>query len=261
VSATVTRIFSDLHYGDPASRVRRLAQLWPLLDGVGELILNGDTLDTRPGRRPAFTAECRAEVLAFFPNHVPRVAFLTGNHDPNLSAQHTRDLAAGQVFVTHGDILFANIVPWGRDARIIGRQISAALAALAPAERDALDTRLGIWRRVAAGIPQRHQSEPRGLKYALGFIADTVWPPLRILRVLQAWRDEPVRAAQLARRHRPTAKFVVLGHTHRPGRLVVRNIEERAGDFHPAATIAEFPLAWHRSLESTSDVPDLSEGK
>ena len=40
------RIFSDLHYGDRSSRLRRLDQLSPLLDGISRLILNGDTLDT-----------------------------------------------------------------------------------------------------------------------------------------------------------------------------------------------------------------------
>jgi len=51
VPPAVTRIFSDLHFGDRASRARRLAQLRPLLDGVDALVLNGDTLDTRPGPR------------------------------------------------------------------------------------------------------------------------------------------------------------------------------------------------------------------
>ena len=273
MSAELIRIFSDVHFADPASRVVRLAQLRPLFDGVGELVLNGDALDTRPGPRPHFTAEKRAEVLAFFPQHAPRATFLTGNHDPDISEHHRLDLADGHVFVTHGDILFDNIVPWGRDAKIIGRRISAALAALPPATRETLDARLAVWRRVAATIPQRHQSDPRGLRYVAGFIADTVWPPLRVLRVLRAWREEAPRAGELVRVHRPRAKFVVLGHTHRPAvrrapggvtvintgafcppfgsqvvdltpdRLTVRSIEERAGEFHLGAVVAEFPLA------------------
>jgi predicted phosphodiesterase len=269
----LTRIFSDVHYGDRASRVRRLAQLRPLLDGVAHLVLNGDTLDTRPGPRPDFTAEIRAEVLAFFPQHAPHVTLLTGNHDADLTPRHTLDLAGGAVFVTHGDILFDTIVPWGRDAALIGGKITAALATLPPKSRDQLDARLAVWRRVAAAIPQRHQSESRRLRYALHFLADTIWPPLRVLRVLRAWRDEPPRAAALVQRHRPRAKFVVLGHTHRtlvqrtadgvtvintgafcppfgatvvdlsPGRLLVRRVEVRGSEFHAGAAVAEFPLA------------------
>jgi predicted phosphodiesterase len=268
----LTRVFSDLHFGDPASKVRRLAQLRPLLDGVDELILNGDTIDTRPSRRPQYTAECRAEVDAFAGSLLAAVTLLTGNHDPDLSTHHLLDFAQGQILITHGDILFANIVPWGNDAAMIARLLASELGDLAPAQRVDLATRYAIWRRVAGRILQRHQAEPRGLKYFAGFVADTVWPPWRVLRVLNAWRDEPALAANFARRYRPAAKFIILGHTHRPairragdltiintgtfcppfgayavdltpGRLAVRRIIERAGEFHPGDTVAEFPLA------------------
>lgn len=267
------RIFSDVHYGDRVSRVRSLAQLRPLLDGVAHLVLNGDTLDTRPSPAPALTAQQRAEVLAFFPAQVPRVTFLTGNHDADFSTQHTLDLAGGKFFVTHGDILHDDIVPWSQDAPLIRLQIAAALAALPAAERDELAARFAVWRRVAAGIPQRHQSETRGLRYAQRFARDTVWPPSRLWRILHAWHGEPARAAAFAQAHRPAAKFVALGHTHRPGfwrtatgvtvintgsfcrplggcaidlvddRVTVRRIELHGGEFHAGETVAAFSLA------------------
>lgn len=273
MSGELTRIFSDIHYGDRASRVRRLAQLRPLVDGVSALVLNGDTLDTRPGPAPAHTAACRAEVLAFFPQHVAHVTFLTGNHDPDLSPHHLLDLADGQVVVTHGDILFDNIVPWGRDGALLGRRIAEGLAALPPDARERLEERFAVWRRVAASTRQRHQSEPHSLKYAVQFAADTVWPPLRILRILDAWRHEPARAAAFARQYRPHAKFFIAGHVHRtvvqrtptglvalntgsfcppfggsvvdlePGRLRVRRVTLRGGEFRAGDPIAEFALA------------------
>jgi predicted phosphodiesterase len=111
------------------------------------------------------------------------------------------------------------------------------------------------------------------LKYLLHYIADTVWPPLRTLRVVQAWRRAPQRAFELAQRHRPEARFVVAGHTHRPGiwrmladvtvintgsfcpplggyavdlaseSVAVRRVELRAGEFRAGEVVAEFPLA------------------
>jgi hypothetical protein len=66
MAAEVIRIFSDLHYGDRSSRITRLAALAPLAEGAAAVIVNGDSLDTRPGPHPAFTATCRAEVQAFF---------------------------------------------------------------------------------------------------------------------------------------------------------------------------------------------------
>lgn len=268
-----TRIFSDVHYGDRASRVLRLAQLRPLLEGPAHLVLNGDTLDTRPGPRPDYTSQLRTDLREFISATGLPATLLTGNHDPDLTTDHALELAAGQIFVTHGDIIFDNIVPWGRDVPEITRLLAAGLATLAPADRDRLEPRLALWRRVSARIPQRHQSEPHGVKYALRFAADTVWPPLRIFRILAAWRDAPALAAALAHRHRPRAKFILTGHTHRPGvwrhhhgvvvintgsfcpptggylvdlapaRLTVRRIESRGGEFHPGATVAEFSLA------------------
>ncbi len=267
------RIFSDIHYGDRASRVRALVQLRPLLDGVGHLVLNGDTLDTRPGPSPGFTAQLCAEVRAFFPAHVPQVTFLSGNHDADFTPLHTLDLAGGKVFVTHGDILHEDIVPWSQDAPAIRPQIAAGLAALPVAEREELAARFALWRRVAATIPQRHQSEPHGLRYWSRFARDTVWPPSRIWRVLQAWSGERARAVAFLEKYRPNATFMAIGHTHRPGvwrtaggvtiintgsfcrplggrvidlaqdRLTVRHIEMRAGEFHPGVVLAEFALA------------------
>ncbi len=273
MGAELIRIFSDLHYGDRASRIHVLTQLRPLLDGVSRLVLNGDTLDTRPGPAPAHTAACLAEVRAFFPAHVPHVTFVTGNHDADLTADHALDLAAGAVFVTHGDILYEDIVPWSQDAPSIFPQIAAGLAALPAAERTQLAPRLAVWRRVAAAIPQRHQSESRGFRYAIHFAQDTIWPPSRVWRVLKTWRGERAVAAAFVREHRPQAKFFIIGHTHRPGawrlpsgivvvntgsfcrplggcavdlagdRVIVRRVELRHGEFHAGATIAEFSLA------------------
>ncbi len=269
------RILSDVHYGDRASRVRDLEQLHPLLDGISHVVFNGDTLDTRSGPRPQHTAACRAAVHDFTQQAKAPVTFLTGNHDPDLSTQHCLECANGQVLIVHGDVLFEDIVPWGRDARTIRRRIAAELGGIAPADvaRIDLDTRLAIWRRVAASVDQRHQSERSPLKYAVRFAVDTVWPPTRFLEILRAWQTEPARAAALLSPHRPRAKFIILGHTHRPAirpvpggpivintgsfcaplggyavditdrTLRVRQVDSRGRAFHPGAVLAEFPLA------------------
>jgi predicted phosphodiesterase len=273
VAEAVTRIFSDIHYGDRMSRVRSLGQLRPLCEGIERLVLNGDTLDVRIGPDPAYTEARRAEVREFVAQAGVPVTLLTGNHDPDLTAQHALELAGGEVFVFHGDILFECIVPWGHDAEPIRRAVRAGLAALPPGDDQVLEERIRVFRRVAAATPQRHQAERHPLKYAYRFVTDTVWPPHGAINMLRAWRDGPRLAAALARRHRPRARFVLVGHTHRPGvwsmpdgvtvintgsfsppwggcavdltalRLTVRRIEPRDGEFHPGATIAEFALA------------------
>jgi len=273
VGAHLIRIVSDVHFADRSSRVRALSQLRPLLEGAGSLVLNGDTLDTRPDRNPQRTAERRREVLDFFASAGTPVTFLTGNHDPDLSRQHAVEFEGGRILVTHGDVLFDAIVPWAKDAATIRQKVLAALAALPGDGSCRLDGRLAAFRSVAATIPQRHQSEPDPLRYALRLAGDTVWPPQRALSMLRAWREAPGRAAALARRHRPRAQFIVIGHTHipgvwqtasgivvintgsfcrpfgamaaeiTPGRIRVRRIESRQGEFHPGPKVAEFGIS------------------
>jgi predicted phosphodiesterase len=273
VAGQLTRILSDVHYGDRASRVRGLHELQPLVAGTDAVVFNGDTMDTRAGPNPQHTAACRAEIAAFAKSADAPLTLLTGNHDPDISSTHWTEFAGGEVFVVHGDVLFDEIVPWGKDARLIRRLITertgrptAGLGAMP------LPERMAIWRHIAGSIPQRHQSERHPAKYALHFALDTVWPPTRFLEIFRAWHREPGLAAELVRRHQPKAKYVLLGHTHRPairripggpiiintgsftapfggyavdvtpGQLIVRRTRYHGGAFRPGAAVAEFPL-------------------
>ncbi len=272
-ASPLIRIFSDLHFGDRASSLRRLEELRPLFDGVGRLVLNGDTLDTRPGPEPAATAALRAEVSRFFATSAPPTTFVTGNHDPEFAPDDFLALARGAVLVVHGDILFDNIVPWSSDARRLEAMIAAEFAKVPPAEHGRLEVRLGVLRRVSFALPQRHHSERRPLRYLIHYLRDTVWPPTRFLKVIDAWRTTPPRAEALVRQHRPGTRFIVTGHTHYPGvwrrpsglvvvntgsfclplgaccvdltdaALTVRRIARRRGAYHPGRTVAAFPLA------------------
>lgn len=270
--APLIRIFSDLHFGDRASILTTLDALLPLCEGATELILNGDTLDTRPSATPARTAALREQVLRFFERSTPLATLLTGNHDPDISLRHHLD-PHPEFFVHHGDALFDDLVPWSQDAPRARALIAAELAALPATERNQLHPRLCAFRRAAAGLPQRHQSEAHGLKYLISFLKDTVWPPTRILRVIRAWRDTPRLAEGFVGQHRPAARFLAMGHTHRlgvtrtrhgllvlntgsfgppcrpgvidlePDRVRLRSVERRNGEFRFGAALAEFPLA------------------
>jgi predicted phosphodiesterase len=272
VGPPFTRIISDVHFADRGSRVRSLGQLRPLLEGATSFLLNGDTLDTRPKGDAERTAQMRLEVDDFFGSFGIPITFLTGNHDPDISKQHAAEFAAGSVLVTHGDVLFDAIVPWSKDAPVIRQKIIAALAALPEEHSARLEERLTAFRSVAATIPQHHQSEQDPLRYAIRLAGDTVWPPHRVLSIVRAWRETPGLAATFARRHRPKARFIVIGHTHKPGvwrtasgivvintgafcrpfgpmaaevsadRIRVRSVQFRKGEFHLGPRVAEFPL-------------------
>lgn len=269
----LTRILSDLHYGDHAGRLRRLEELAPLLEGVDRLVLNGDSVDTRPSAQPAHTTRSRTELLAFLAGRVPRLTVVTGNHDPDLSACHHLDLAGGEVFVVHGDILYPSLVPWSRDAPVVRRRLREEIRRAAPGTRGSLAGRAAAFRRVSASLPQRHPAGLPAWRALLSFLADTVWPPHRAALILHSWAVLPSRAARLGARHRPAARFIVTGHTHYPGcwqprggpvvintgsftrplgalavdlrdgTLRVRAIERRRSQYHAGCPRAEFALA------------------
>lgn len=271
MSTTQVRIISDLHYGDRVSAVHDLAQLAPLLEGTRTLLLNGDTTDTRPGPNPDVAVQVRAELDDFIRHASAEVRCLTGNHDPDITPHHHAEFANGTVLATHGDILFDNIVPWGRDAELAMDLVNQARLDSHPAG-DELQRLLQAHRHAAARIPQRHQAERRGLQYFTSFVTDTLWPPSRIFHIVNSWRQFPARAKKLLDLHRPNARFFIGGHTHWPGiwqtrdgfvfintgsycppcgrlmvdvagdQLTVRNIRKHRGDFHPGNIIREFAL-------------------
>ncbi|HZP60596.1 MAG TPA: hypothetical protein VFB27_09765 [Opitutaceae bacterium] len=289
MAGSVLRILSDLHLDDRGCRVRELKQLLPLFEGVETVVFNGDSLDTRPGpahlpaaklaAMNAANLERRAAFFDFLGRHAPPGTVLTGNHDPDISSQHALDLARGKVFVTHGDVFFDDIVPWSRDIAFIRAQVAREFATLSPARRADLPHRLMVFRRICARVPQRkHHTGCHPVRYVLGVMADVAWPT-RTFAVLRAWREAPRRATALLLAHRPHARFLIMGHTHRhgfarppgglvvintgsfctparpctvdlsPDRLTLRRVVARHGAFHAGPPVATFALAPDRATE------------
>jgi len=268
VTRSFTRVLSDVHFGERAGTVTDLRQLDPLFADAATVVFNGDTIDTRPHPRAGLVDQLKADLTAWL--HGRPAILLTGNHDPEITALHHLDLAGGAVFVTHGDIVFDDIVPWSIDASFIGQLVRR--------ERKSDSTLtladlLAAHRRAAWRIPRRLQSDVPPLQAIGNLLADTVWPPLRIPRILRAWAQLPARLAAFAASHRPQARCLLAGHTHHPGvwprpdgrvvintgsyclpfgrlvvdvaadHVIVRRVRRRGLDYVPAATVTEISLA------------------
>jgi predicted phosphodiesterase len=269
VAAPLTRIISDLHYRDPGSWVDRLDRLTPLLDGVDVLVVNGDALDTQILAQPA---ERIAELKSFLTERVPTVTFVTGNHDPDISSVHELSLIDDSVWITHGDVFFDDVAPWSRLVGELRRRIQTYGAQLSPTERRKIETRFRIFRQACLQLPREHHPDARGAWAKFMRIGKAVFPPHRILAMMRVWRAMPALAAEFAAEQRERARIVVTGHTHfhgiwqRPhhlvintgsfcaprggqvvdlfnGKLSVRRLVRRAGNFHAQDRVAEFTLA------------------
>lgn len=262
------RILSDLHVYDVRGQIRSLDQLEPLLAGVRTLVLNGDSCEMRHGVPPPEVARLQG----FFRDRVPEVVFVTGNHDPEISGMHELLLAAGRVWVTHGDVCFDDLTPWSRQRPMLRRLVRELLSNVPAADHRDLSTRFRIARAATqlAGA-EIDPADPRWRTQLIRFW-DTFYPPVQIWAMLQAWRDLPGLAAALARDQRPTVQVVVTGHVHFPGvwirppgpavintgsffsplgghlvdlsgdRVLVRRIRRRLGRFEPGGQIAEITL-------------------
>ena len=217
VAIGIIRILSDIHYGEPASRVRSLAALRPLFANADRIVFNGDSVETRYGPSSRRMEDMRRHFLEFVGGEAPPIMLLTGNHDADISATHHLDLLGGLVFVTHGEILFEDLVPWSPERQQIRELFHQQLAVLSTAERDSFEKRLAACKRACAEVKLPHDSPPRKSWGRTVHTARKFWPPTRTLAMVRAWRELPERAAAFVRRNRPRARFAVVGHTHLPG--------------------------------------------
>jgi len=212
-----TRIISDVHFGHPASFVRKLEQLAPLLEGVPRVIFNGDSVEMR------FLEERDKAALDFakFTNLCNTAGtdavFINGNHDPCLSDVNHMDLAGGAVLVTHGDILFHGLSPWSSEAARLCKAHTRELAALGnPTD---LELRLQAVKKAALSVEElgtkiRHKKTAQP---TLSSLLYETWPPWRPFRIINCWFRTPERANSLALQCRPEARFVIVGHMHWAG--------------------------------------------
>lgn len=272
MSVPCVRLFSDLHFRDARSTLQDLAHLAPLLADADEIVFNGDTVETQIpqvshhlGTVREFFAQTRA------------VTFLTGNHDPDISDQAELQLCDGRVWVTHGDLFFDEIAPWSHHRPELRRRLDALAAGHSPARLARIETRLAHNRLACRALP-----EPAHLFHA-NFVARTkrmartLFPPTRVLSMLDSWQTSPRTAAALARAQRPRARVIIYGHTHFPGvwrvpgangspvitvintgsftrpfgslfvelkgeRVHVRRIARAGGEFRAGRTVADFTL-------------------
>ena len=262
------RILSDLHFRDASSRLQKLADLEPLLDGVEELWLNGDTCDNQTGMTPAEVDEIRD----FFLQRVPKVVFLTGNHDPDISTDHEASTADGRIWATHGDAFLDNIVPWSRVRRDLVARMDQVRAAHPSLGFTSFEDRIWIMRMACTGFAREVDPEQTDFLHRLLRLTTEFFPPQQPWAMLRTWMTFADRVAATIPQWRPHAKVVVTGHVHFPrvwrrgpltvvntgaftGPLgsysvdydreacVVRRLDQRDNRWHPGKTITTIQLA------------------
>jgi predicted phosphodiesterase len=211
-SAKRLRIFSDLHFRDPHSRLQELSDFAPLLGDADRVVLNGDSIDTEEPKQAGHLGELRD----FTAGSGREFVWLSGNHDPHISPHAELSLCDDRVWVTHGDVFVEGLAPWSRHGAELRRRYDQAAREAADEDPSRIETRLRLHRRIVRGLPEAERAHRPGPLAGMLRLAHML-PPDRLLAMLRVWCATPRVAAEMARAQRPGAQVVVLGHTHFPG--------------------------------------------
>jgi predicted phosphodiesterase len=205
-------VLSDLHLGRPRCAALSARALRPLWDGIDHLVLNGDVAEVHHPRHWRRAAHEVLELFDLAETSGVALTLLSGNHDPYLSDLRHLRLAEGNVFVTHGDVLHPAVAPWSPAAARMRAAHEHARAALDPALRHTLESRLSVSQHAAFA-----EWEQLRLEAGRSTIPGMLRRPWALAAVLRYWRRAPQLAADFVAAHGPEARFVLIGHTHRPG--------------------------------------------
>lgn len=210
-----TLILSDLHLGRPgapADPVDALAALW---DDVDHVVFNGDIAEIH---HPRFWTDAARQLLQLIDRcdaDGVDSSILSGNHDPNLSDRRHLFLAGGRVLVTHGDAMHPAIAPWSPAAGRMREAHRDAEAAIPPEVRGQLESRLRMSQQAA--YAEWADEAAIGREAARSSVLAMLLRPWSFLQVLAYWHVFPKLAAEFLAEHAPGGRFIVTGHTHRPG--------------------------------------------
>ena len=214
----LVRFLSDLHLAHKRSLAPAPAELMKLMEGVGILVLCGDTGETREACiERDHSIALRGELRELCNARGIQLVELAGNHDPDLEPMMAR-LWGGRVVAMHGHELMKVVSPWSREYLSSKEQVHRIIAAHPQAEYD-LEANLERTSCVARELSRRVPGPTRrgGRNIFHGFY-HCFWPPQRPLRILHAWLTCGRRAERWARRFVPEAELLIIGHFHRSGR-------------------------------------------
>jgi UDP-2,3-diacylglucosamine pyrophosphatase LpxH len=207
------RILSDLHLGHKVSRIGEASALRPLIAGAGTVIFNGDVWQELAEPFRERSAALLADLRNICSEEGVDVVFLPGNHDPGWPGCGWVELAEGRIIVTHGDALWFDGSPWKREILTSTNLVEELWSHYPDADHDPV-ARLDLARDIACQLCS--VEHPTGRHFLLR-AWDAVVPPVRALKMLEAWITQGSEGARFCEQYFPNAEALVIGHFHRHG--------------------------------------------
>lgn len=205
-------VISDTHLGRPRCAAKSAEALRPLWTDADHFIINGDVAEVHHPEHWTDAARATLRLFDLCDADDVQLTLLSGNHDPYLSPHRYLHVENDRIFVTHGDALHPAVAPWSPQAGRIREAHDEALATLDPDKRSDLESRLSITKEIS------HQQWSTLRRQAESSVMWRMFiSPWAISKVLWYWRTFPGLGAQFGMDHAPNARFLLFGHTHRPG--------------------------------------------
>ncbi len=209
------RVVSDLHLAHERCEAPPVAQLAPLLDGVGMLIIAGDLAETRACAWQAEGLALREELRQLCRERGVELLCVAGNHDPDAGPLLLR-LWGGRVVIMHGHALYKEGAPWSWEY-LRNKEKCNALITSYPGSDNDLVQRLELSGKMCQLTPPIMRREGIGNRYLRGLL-HCFFPPQRPIQIVWSWLTCGRRTESFARRFFPEAQVVILGHFHRSGK-------------------------------------------
>lgn len=211
---TVVRFISDLHLGHERCEAPPVAQLAPLLQGIGMLVIVGDLAETRSCAWQQTGTDAREELRSLCRGHGVQLVEISGNHDPDTPTLLAR-FWGGRVVAMHGHALYKEGAPWSWEY-LRHKEACRKLIASFPEADTNLECRLELSRAMSRVTPPIMRRE--GIRNPLlrGFM-HCFWPPQRPAGIVWSWLTCGRRCEHFMRSFLPQTETVIFGHLHRGG--------------------------------------------
>jgi len=220
----VIRIFSDLHWGHKASRVKELDALESLVSGADTVIFNGDTVEQKFEDSPAHLDHPLPPIGRLkdkIESLDSKAIFLTGNHDPEVSQAHYCAIDNGSVLITHGDAIFDAIAPWSANAGILKKLVEQGLEKYHADGSTPFYDYLQVFKEASIKEHAILKDYDPTVWGKIEVFARQAWPPNRPLKILECWKNAPKKAIGLMTQFGMSPDFLIIGHTHKPDISVI----------------------------------------
>lgn len=215
----LVRFISDLHLAHKRSTAPTPAQLLEHMEGVGMLVLCGDTVELREqgSQVEKQSLACREELRRLCEQKGIYLIELAGNHDPYVEPMLAR-LWGGKVVAMHGHAVLDVVSPWSREYLEHKEAVHTILAE--HPEPESLTARLERTRLVALELARQIPEGDKKRRSLFRELRHCFWPPGRPLRIVWNWITCGARTERWMRRYTPEAEVLVFGHFHRSGRWI-----------------------------------------